>query len=237
MDDLQVGRRLRAIRHRLGWRQSDVAARCGVAQDTVSRLERGRLEDVTIRRLRVVAKAVDADVIVTLRWRGGELDRLVDEGHAALVGQVMAWLAELGWEVQPEVTFAVYADRGSIDVLAWHEASRTLLVVEVKTELTSVEETLRRHDTKARVAARVAAERFGWRPAHVGRLLVVADSSTARRRVDRHDGVLTRAYPERGATARAWLREPRGQAAGLLFVSHRTGAHAVARRRVRGSRC
>jgi hypothetical protein len=56
----------------------------------------------------------------------------------------------------------VFGERGSIDLLAWHESSRTLLVIELKTELTSVEETLRRHDSKVRLAPGIARERFGW---------------------------------------------------------------------------
>lgn len=217
----------------MAWRQADLGARAGVAQDTVSRIERGRLESMPIGRLRAVARALDADLILTVRWRGGDLDRLLDEGHATLVGHVTQLLTALGWEVKPEVTFAVYAERGSIDVLAWHAASRTLLVVEVKTELVSVEETLRRHDVKVRLAARIAGERFGWQPFVVGRLLVLPDTSVARRRVARHGPVLMRAYPARSSTVRRWLRSPTGAIAGLAFVSDRTAAQAVGRKRIR----
>lgn len=94
-----------------------------------------------VEKLRRHSRALDAEVVVVIRWRGGEIDRLMDEGHASVVGWVMALLAGLGWETAAEVTFAVRGERGSIDVLAWHAASRTLLVVEVKTELTSLEET------------------------------------------------------------------------------------------------
>ena len=157
----------------------------------------------------------------------------MDEGHAAIVGVVVRWLTDVGWEVQPEVTFAVYSERGSIDVLAWDAASRTLLVVEVKTELASVEETLRRHDVKARLAHRVAAERFGWHAARTARLLVLPDTSMARRRVARHAAVLERAYPVRGTDARRWIRAPRVAIAGLVFVSDRTVRRSVGRKRIR----
>ena len=75
----------------------------------------------------------------------------------------------------------MYGERGSIDLLAWHEASRTLLVIEFKTELTSIEETLRRHDSKVRLAPGIARERFGWDPAVDARLLVLPEDRTARR--------------------------------------------------------
>lgn len=240
MDDVQLGRRFRALRHRLGWRQSDVGAKAGVSQDTVSRIERGRLADVTVPRLRSVATSLGAELRIQLDFRGGELDRLMDEGHAALVGAVAVRLQALGWEIRPEVSFAIFADRGSIDVMAWHAASRTLLVIEVKTELTSIEETLRTLDMKVRHAADVAGDRFGWRPLRVARLLVLPDTTTARAQTRRHDGVLRAAFPLRGSALRAWLREPRGSMAGLAFVPYARGTRGsrpgAVRRRIRRRR-
>ncbi len=236
MDEQRVGRVLRSLRHRLEWRQGDVAISAGLTQDDVSRGERGRLRDLA--KLRRHAAALDAEVFVSIRWRAGEIDRLMDEGHAAVVGWVVGTLTRLGWQVQPEVTYAIYGERGSIDVLAWHADTRTLLVVEVKTELTSIEETLRRHDAKQRLAANVAAERFGWHaPAGVSRLIVLPESSTSRRKVARHAAVLGQAYRLRGGAARAWLRSPSGAPSILLFApaTHlvRGRRSPVSRKRVR----
>lgn len=166
------------------------------------------------------------------------MDRLLDEGHAAIVGWLMALLDDLGWEPQPEVSFAVFGERGAIDVLAWHVSTRTLLVVEVKTELTSLEETLRRHDAKRRLAAPIAEERFGWaRPSAVCRLLVLPALTTPRRHVVRHSTVLDRAYRLRADEARRWLRSPTGAPSLLLFapVTHaaRGRRGSVSRRRIR----
>jgi transcriptional regulator with XRE-family HTH domain len=243
MDGAWVGRRVRALRQYRGWRQADLAARSGESRDVVSRLERGRIDDMPVRRVAAIARALDADLVVSLRWRGGELDRVLDEGHAALLGRVGNLLRSCGWITQSEVTYSVYGERGSIDLLAWHPATRTLLVIEVKTELTSVEATLRKHDEKVRLAARIAHERFGWRAASTARLLVLPNLSTARRRVERHEAVLATAYPVRGDGLRTWLRQPaRGDGAarpvsGLLFVSlaHpvRGRTRAIARKRVR----
>src|SRR4029079_17838803 len=94
----------------------------------------------------------------------GDIDRVADEGHAALVGLVAALLEGLGWQVRPEVSFSVFGERGSIDLVAWHPTARILLVVEVKTSLNSVEETLRRHDLKVRLFSPVC-----------GRALAVAE--------------------------------------------------------------
>jgi len=196
-----------------------VATRASVSREPISRLERGVLDGLTVRTLRRVFHALDADLALVVRWRGGELDRVLDRGHAALGGSLIDRFDRRTWGVAPEVSYSEYGERGAIDVLGWHGSSRCLLVIEVKTELTSIEETLRRHDVKARLAARIARERFGWDPLTVSRLLVLPDESTARRRVSAHDGILRRAYPHRGQSVRRWLANPSGSIAGLMFLS------------------
>ena len=109
MDDARVGRSIRAVRIRKGWRQEELAEAASTSQDAVSRLERGLL--------------------------GGR--------HSALHEAVAARFAQLpGWTAVPEVTFSIYGERGAIDVLAWHAATRTLLVIELKTEIVDVQELL-----------------------------------------------------------------------------------------------
>jgi hypothetical protein len=116
-------------------------------------------------------------VEVIARWRGGELDRLRNVRHATLASAVAGYLLSLGWQVSPEVSFAIYGERGWVDILAWHPPSRTLLVVEVTTELVDIHDTLGVLDRKARLAPKIAQER-GWRPTSVAAWLVVADGST-----------------------------------------------------------
>ena len=227
VDDQTVGRILRALRHRLRLRQIDVAERADVSQQLVSRLERGRLAGMPIETVRRVFAGLDADAITVVHWRGGQLDRLLDERHADLVGRVTVMLRRHGWEVVPEATYSEFGERGSIDLLAWHARTRTLLVVEVKTEITSIEETLRRHDAKVRLAPKLARDRFGDTPRVVARLLVIAEGPTNRRRIGRSAPVLDAAYPHRGGLVRTWLRSPVRGMAGLLFV---TGASTTGRR-------
>ena len=237
MDATRLGRSIRALRIREGLRQADLGRAVGVSQDLVSLVERGRLDRVRLSVIDDLAQKLGADLRITLRWRGGDVDRLLDDGHAALMGQAAGSLEKLGWSTMPEVTFAKYADRGSIDLLAWHPPTSTVLVVEIKTEITSVEETLRTHDMKARVAVAVASERLGWHGRAVARLLVLPESSTARRRVARHSALLARAYPRVGTGAREWLRAPSGATGLLMFLPFTTTGRGrcgpVARRRVR----
>jgi transcriptional regulator with XRE-family HTH domain len=220
MDDLRIGRVARVLRHRLGLRQQDVARKAECSQDEVSLLERGRIEGMSLRRLRRLFRVFDAEVVVIIRWRGGSLDHLLDARHASLADATIGLLAEAGWVVQPEVSYSVYGERGSIDLLAWHESSRTLLVIELKTELTSIEETLRRHDTKIRLGPGIARDRFGWNPKVVARLLVLPEGRTSRRRVDRYQATIRRVYPLTPSAVKRWLGRPSGGAIGcILFLA------------------
>ena len=219
MNDLTVGRAIQLLRRRLRWRQRDVADRAGVSQATISSLERGMIDRTPLRTVRMVLDALDATAWLEVSWRGGIIARLLDERHAALLGAVAGSLASWRWDTVPELSYSEYGERGSIDLVAWHAGSRTLLIVEVKTELVSVEATLRKLDEKVRLGPRIVGERLGWRPAAVARLLVLPSDRTQRRHVQRHAPVLDRALAVRGRAIRGWLRDPQGPVAGLWFVS------------------
>jgi transcriptional regulator with XRE-family HTH domain len=216
--DIQLGRSIRALRRRRVWRQADLAVAAGVSRSLISLIERGQIDDVRISRLRAIARALEGSIAVDLRWRGAALDRLVDARHAALASAAIATIGSTGWMTQPEVSYSHYGERGSIDILAWHPEARALLVIENKSELTSIGATLRKLDEKARLAPAIAGDRVGWRPATVSRMLILVANTTNRRRVREHDRVLRAALPGRADAVRAWIRAPRGPIAGILFV-------------------
>jgi transcriptional regulator with XRE-family HTH domain len=219
MHPIRIGRIVRALRRRRGWRQADLAGRAGVSQQTVSRAERGRIDELSFRALGRILQELEGELELSVRWRGGELDRVIDEAHAHLVAAMLERLDCTGWVAAPEVTYTIGRDRGSIDVLAFQPTARIALVVEVKSELTSAEATLRRHDEKVRLAPAIARARFGWDAVSVSRLLALPAASTARRRVDRHARLFDRTYPLRGRELRAWLAEPAASEGGILFLS------------------
>jgi len=237
MDDMRVGRAVRAVRVRKGWRQEDLADAADVSQDAVSRLERGQLGGMTLDSIRAIGEAVNVLLDLTPRWQGGELDRLLGWRHSALGDAVARVLGLLpGWVVAPEVTFSIYGERGAIDLLAWHAATRTLLVIELKTEIVDVQELLGVLDRKRRLAPRIGAER-GWEPLAVAAWVIVAEGRTNRRRVEAHRAVLRAALPADGRTMRSWLAAPAGGVAALSFWPRndeaRTGKRLDPVRRVR----
>jgi transcriptional regulator with XRE-family HTH domain len=222
MDDQRVGRIVRALRRRRGWRQSDLARAASCSQNAISRIERGHVETASLRLIRRVSAALEANVLLEMRWHGAALERLLDEDHARLAGQVAAELSRLGWAVQPEVSYSVYGERGSIDLLAWRPTQRTLLVIELKSDLPSAEATLRKLDEKVRLAPAIATERFGWRANGASRLLIIPEGQTLRRRVALHQ-IFGQALPARNVAVKTWLRSPAEHLAGLWFFSVRDG--------------
>jgi transcriptional regulator with XRE-family HTH domain len=217
MDEMRVGSVLRAIRRRMGLSQAVLAGRAAVSQATVSRCERGELEQLSVATVRRVLSAAEIRLDLVPRWRGADLARLVDEAHAGMVERVNRLLATADWEALAEVTFSVYGERGSLDVLGWHRASRSVLVVEVKSRLVDLQDTLAALDRKVRLAPQLAAER-GWGGSPVSAWLVVRDSRTNRRVLAAHRLTLRTALPTDGRSVAGWLRRPVGTVRALSFL-------------------
>jgi transcriptional regulator with XRE-family HTH domain len=198
--------------------QRDVAIASDVPRGVVAAVERGRLERVRLGHLTRLAAALDATVDHTLRWRGGDLPRLVNGRHAALHEAVASRLAELPeWDYEPEVSFNEYGERGIIDGFAWHARTRSLLVDELKSEFVDISELMGTADRKRRVAAEIARRR-GWYPASVSIWVVVADGRTNRRALARHEQALRAKFPADGHAVSAWLRQPTGRIDALSFL-------------------
>jgi transcriptional regulator with XRE-family HTH domain len=217
MTDQRVGAALRVLRIKKGWRQVDLARRANVSSSTVSVIERGHVDAVSMRALRRVAGALEVRADIRLWLPHGEMDRLLNAGHAAFHEVLARYLGSLhGWVHAPEVSFAVYSERGVIDILAFHEPTRSLLVIELKTEVVSLEDLLTTMDVRMRHAATIARDR-GWNAMTVSAWVVFADSRTNRRRVAAHRAVLGSAFPADGNAMRSWMLRPTGSIRALSF--------------------
>lgn len=238
--EVRIGRSLRFLRIRAGWRQSDLASSAGVSRELVSRVERGAAASVTIGALLRLAAAVDSTLSVEFRWRGEHLDRLVDAGHAALEESGARRLRAAEWRVEAEVSFNHFGDRGRIDLLCFHEASGVLLVVEAKTRIVDIQDMLGRLDVKVRLGAEAAMNQ-GWpRPRRVVPCLQLADTRSARRIVAAHPELFAR-FNLRGRAAERWLTDPGGPGdlrdstaagvTGLLWFEKVADSHRVTPKR------
>jgi transcriptional regulator with XRE-family HTH domain len=234
MDLVRFGLSMRALRRRRGWTQEHLSRLVGVSRQVIGRIERGHADEVTARTLAAVATKLGATVNLRVLWHGEGLDRLLDAVHADLTDSMLGLLDVTGWLTATEVTFNVRGERGSIDILAFHADTGTLLVIEIKSVVPDLQSMLGTLDRKARLAREIAKER-GWNVRTIARLLVLPDDRTARRRVDRHRAIFDVAFPARTAAVRRWLAAPAGPFAGIMFLTdarqagtrHRIAARAA----------
>jgi hypothetical protein len=200
----------------------------------VSRIERGQLDNVQLGTIEAVCAVLDIRVALYPRWRGGDLDRLLNAGHAAMHEAIARWFHRRWpkWTAAPEVSFSIWGEHGVIDLLCWHAESQTLLVIELKTELVDLNEVVGTLDRKRRLATQIAAER-GWPARQVGVWLVVAGTRTNRRRIEAHATFLRNAYRDDGRAMRRWLARPVGAIAAMSLESLGGGHRRTAPKRVR----
>jgi transcriptional regulator with XRE-family HTH domain len=230
VDDRTVGLVLRALRRRRGWRQADLAAVARCSQSLVSNVERGHLGRVAVETLRSLFAAVEARVVIEPRWRGAELDRLLDSEHASVANAVAGRLERARWEPLLEVTYAIGPERGAIDILGVQAGRRAAFVCEVKTDIPAAESVGRKLDEKRRLAPLIVRERLGWTPAVVGAVLAMPESVRLRRLIVGPAATLGRSFPIASRGVSVWLRDPVGPLAATWFLSDIRGRNA---RRVR----
>ena len=217
MDDLVIGRLFRTLRLRLGWRQADVATKAGISRSGYSEIERGHLDAVKVSTLRKVAGILEVRLTLEAGWRGGRIERVLSGRHAAMAERLTRMLVDAGWDVRPEASFSSYGERGVVDIVAWNPAYRTLLLIEIKTELVDVNGLLEATDRRRRLADVIARD-SGWEPAVVAQWVVLAEGRTNQRRVAEYRSLLRAAFPADGRAIDGWLREPSSRLDALWFL-------------------
>jgi len=190
-----------------------------VPREDVIEVEAGHVGRVELDRTRRMFEAVGGRAQLTAWWNGAAADRLLDERHAAYIERGVQVYRRRDWDPAVEVSFSEYGERGSIDIFAGRQAFRAIAVNEIKADIGSFEEMHRVLDVKERLAPRIAERRFGWRPAVVGRILILPGTSAMRRLVERHASTMDAIYPARTREIKAWLREPTRSIRGVWFMS------------------
>jgi hypothetical protein len=222
MNAARIGRVLRAVRHHQHLSQRAVAKRARISQSVYSRAERGDIEGMTVRALDRLTESLGASLHLDIRYRGGLGDRLADAAHAELVDLVVSVLRGAGWLVELEFGFNVYGERGSVDILAWHAATRTLLIVEIKSRFTDLQAMLLSLARKLRLVPAMVREELRWDAAIVSRVVVAYATHGNRSILSRHAAMFEAALPARSVAIRRWLRAPNGPIAGVWLVSPET---------------
>jgi transcriptional regulator with XRE-family HTH domain len=237
MDDQRFGSAIRAVRIKRGWTQEQLAQRSGVSRATISRLERGHPGTFSLNVIRRVATALDIRVDLVARWRAGDLDRLLNAKHSQFHELVARWFAaELpAWILAPEVSYAIYSERGVVDIVAWHPGRRAILVIELKTDIVDVNQLIGKVGEKARLIRQIVRDR-GWDPLTISTWVIVAAGRSNRARLAAHRSVLRAAFPTDGRAVRAWLRDPVGEVGAVSIWSSLARRPLAPTRRVRRTR-
>lgn len=233
MREQEIGRLFRMLRYRREWTQAQASERAGISRDVAQKIEHGDGATVSMVLVRKYAAAFDLRVDFLLLGRGAEVARLLDEEHAQIVAEIAAFLKRNGWIVEPEASFNVYGDRGRVDLLAYHAATKTVLVIEVKTILTDLGDTFGSLNVKQRVVRTMARERE-WEMETAGTLLAVADTVASRGVVRDHPALFDE-FEMLASGIRRWLAHPIGARRMLLWVkpSKSKRTWIAGRRRVR----
>ena len=218
----ELGQRLAAIvrqgRARLGLTMTQLAERAGISRQMVALVEGGSANPT----LEVMSRLVDAlGIRLELVERGpvAIVARVHDEGHARMSAYVERRLTRLGWLVAREVRIEDGRYLGWIDLLAYHPATRTLLVIEIKTRLADIGGLERTVDWYGRVAWS-AARKLGWRPERVVRWVRALASDEVDAVVSAHRAVFATAFPSRAVAMEEGLSQPESMPAapGLALI-------------------
>jgi transcriptional regulator with XRE-family HTH domain len=188
----RAGLIVRDLRDALRWSQRTLAARSGLSQGYISRIERNRCPEVSIDTIDRLLAAMGAQLLLDVRPPFIANPRQRDIVHATCSAYVVRRLRRSGWQVAAEVEVGSDRSRGWIDVLAWQPGTGLLLVIEIKTELRdlgAIERSLGWYEREAWAAAR----RLGWRPRRVvGCLLLLMSDDVDGRILDNREALAQR---------------------------------------------
>ena len=127
-----------------------------------------------------------------------------DAAHARCSSYVQRRLEAAGWLVAREVEIVHGRSHGWIDLLAFDPRSRTLLIVEIKTELDDlgrIERTVAWYEREAWSSGR----RLGWRSIRAATWLLVLATEVNDERLRANRDLLGAAFPGRAAEAQELL--------------------------------
>ncbi len=162
-----------------------------------------------------------------------------DAAHALCLGHVQRRFETGGWLTAREVRIEDGRYIGWIDLLAYHEPTGTLLIIEVKTQVDDLGGIERSIDWYVR-GSRNAALNLGWRPRRVGAWLLVLATGESEARIRDNRVAIDRAFPTRALEMGAIVVDPGGAASigrGMALIDPRSRRRGwLMRTRVDGRR-
>src|SRR5262245_14041120 len=191
-----LGRDLARTREDAGSSQLAIASEAGLDRSHLSRIEAG-IAEPSIEALMAIAAALGCDVSVRLFQNTGPRIR---DRHQVAIGEALLSLLHPRWLARPEVP--VYRPvRGVIDLVLSDPPERMAVASEIHSQLRRIEQQIRWSVQKADALAGLP----DFAGIHVGRLLVLRNTTSVREAVKAAARTMDAAYPARAADALAAL--------------------------------
>jgi transcriptional regulator with XRE-family HTH domain len=196
----------REVRVQLRLTQGEVAAAAHVSRGYIAGIEAGTANP-TLDVVERIGSVLGLDTNLILRPPLLiETSPQRDLVHARCIAYVERRIRSAGWETAREVEIVQARSHGWIDIVAFHPRSKTLLVIEVKTQLVDLGSVERQVGWYTR-AAGDAARRRGWTPHRTVAWLLVLASAEVDRVIATNRHLLGTAFPMRARGMLGWLSE------------------------------
>ncbi|HEU0245087.1 MAG TPA: helix-turn-helix domain-containing protein [Candidatus Limnocylindrales bacterium] len=189
----RLGSDVRAARLRRRLTQSQLGARVGLAQTTVSALERGHGGGLSLDAWQRVGLALGMPLRPA--FQRDPREEPVDAGHLLLQELVIRLGRAAGFGAQLELPTRPHEPWRSIDVTLADDVRRRLIVVECWNTIGDVGAAARGSARKAAEAKDIATGRWGDVPHGVGLVWVVRATARNRALIARYPGVFAARFP------------------------------------------
>lgn len=228
----RLGGAVRATRHRRRLTQRQLGSSVGLAQSTVSALERGHGGGLTLDTWQRVALALDRPLRVDLASDASETP--LDAGHLAIQEIVMRHARAAGLIAHVELPTRPADPRRSADVALIDDRRRCLILAEAWNTFGDIGAAARSFDRKLVEIDGVAIARWGEKMHRAAGVWVVRSTARNRALLARYPEVFAARFP--GSSA-GWVEAlNRGTdpplRPGLVWCDTRTGRIFAWRRRV-----
>lgn len=207
----------------MGLSKTRLAGRAAVSRQMIAELEDGSANPTLDTIVAVLdGLGLEVDVVVRGPVMIGS-PRTGDAAHAICTGYVQRRLQAAGWKTAREVRIDDGRYVGWIDLLAFHEPTGVLLVIEIKTRIDDLGSIERSMDWYTR-AAMNAARRLGWRPLRIGGWLIALASDEVEARIHDDRQAIDAAFPARATEMTALLVDPSSlrRVRGLALIDPRS---------------
>lgn len=199
---IHLGESVRERRRQLRLTQRVLAARVGVRQARISRIELGHGRGAPLGLWVALGVALGRPLAVSLTRPLGEPREPIDAGHLAMQERLLELANETGRAATFELPTRPSDPRHSIDVCVIDRRNRVLIVEEAWNSFGDLGAATRSTGSKAAEATRLAATIDDGPPFRVATVWVVRPTAANRTLLARYPQVFRSAFP---GSSRAWV--------------------------------